>query len=521
MRPQHATVTPQSTQADGTQPGHQHALAGTHQRTAAAAESENPDATLCPYSSCPGVYKACGGELVRQVQSDKSERWVCWSCEFMAYGVRQSPQRLVAMEVLPPGSDLGGAAAAAPTAEPLLLIKPLAKSARAIERGGGLPHVLRSGAGLDLSAAVLASRTVVALPLPQHGAVKAKLQAAKLTDGHASFVPRWVLESYLGQVAEVSVAEVEAGVARMPPPLRQSLLPFQLEGVRFGLRHASRCLIGDEMGAPRVYAAARRPLAPPSRRSTRALCVGVGKTLQAIALAACAMGEWAPLLVICPASIRLLWAEELEKWLPQLRPGDVHLITGHADWRPEVFRPGVAAPAAAPAPDADPRRMSQPARLSQAAVIEFEDDSDAAAATESGGESAAEGAGDTETPRRPAVVVCSYTMAANLSCRSCCGRPGAPACPGFPHCMAAGAYGFVIADESHTLRTCNTRDNGQTAAVRRIVAEARKAVLLSGTPSVARPFDLAGQLYSLQPARMGCTFESFKVAFGFRCARRV
>lgn len=262
----------------------------------------------------------------------------------------------------------------------------------------------------------------------------------------------------------------------------------------------------------------------------RSRCAGVGKTLQAIALAACAMHEWAPLLVICPASIRLLWAEELEKWLPALRPGDVHLITGHADWRPEVFRPGATA-TAPPTAECDPVSSTQTqgrstqgrstqARSTQAAVIEFEDDSDSeAAAPGSEGSAATDGTG-AAAERRPAVVVCSYTMAANLSCRSCCGRPSAPACPGFPHCMAAGEYGIVIADESHTLRTCNKRDNGQTAAVRRIVAEAGKAVLLSGTPSVARPFDLAGQLYSLQPARMGCKFEAFKVAFGFRCARR-
>jgi SNF2 family DNA or RNA helicase len=30
------------------------------------------------------------------------------------------------------------------------------------------------------------------------------------------------------------------------------------------------------------------------------------------------MHEWQPLLVIRPASLRLLWAEELEKWLPGL-----------------------------------------------------------------------------------------------------------------------------------------------------------------------------------------------------------
>ncbi len=53
---------------------------------------------------------------------------------------------------------------------------------------------------------------------------------------------------------------------------------------------------------------------------------------QAIAIAACYREEW-PLLVICPASLRLVWAEELERWLPFLSPLDVHLGNysfGHA-----------------------------------------------------------------------------------------------------------------------------------------------------------------------------------------------
>jgi hypothetical protein len=32
--------------------------------------------------------------------------------------------------------------------------------------------------------------------------------------------------------------------------------------------------------------------------------------------------EW-PLLVIVPASLRLVWAEEIEKWMPHIRPSQV------------------------------------------------------------------------------------------------------------------------------------------------------------------------------------------------------
>jgi SNF2 family DNA or RNA helicase len=37
--------------------------------------------------------------------------------------------------------------------------------------------------------------------------------------------------------------------------------------------------------------------------------------------------EW-PLLIIVPASLRLVWAEETERWLPHIRPGSVTVIEG-------------------------------------------------------------------------------------------------------------------------------------------------------------------------------------------------
>lgn len=50
--------------------------------------------------------------------------------------------------------------------------------------------------------------------------------------------------------------------------------------------------------------------------------MGTGKTLQALAAMSCYREEW-PLLIVVPASLRLVWAEALETWLPFLRPTDV------------------------------------------------------------------------------------------------------------------------------------------------------------------------------------------------------
>ena len=60
---------------------------------------------------------------------------------------------------------------------------------------------------------------------------------------------------------QASAQEVEARYAAMPPHMQRSLMPFQRVGVRFGLGLNGRVLIADEMG--------------------------VGKTVQAIALASC------------------------------------------------------------------------------------------------------------------------------------------------------------------------------------------------------------------------------------------
>ncbi|KAK7893603.1 hypothetical protein WMY93_022755 [Mugilogobius chulae] len=76
-------------------------------------------------------------------------------------------------------------------------------------------------------------------------------------------------------------------------------MPFQRQGVEFALSRNGRCMIADEMG--------------------------LGKTVQAIAAAYTYRQEW-PLLVVVPSSLKYPWIEELERWLPELKPGDINLV---------------------------------------------------------------------------------------------------------------------------------------------------------------------------------------------------
>ncbi|XP_038573680.1 DNA annealing helicase and endonuclease ZRANB3 [Micropterus salmoides] len=85
----------------------------------------------------------------------------------------------------------------------------------------------------------------------------------------------------------------------LPHKLLQRLMPFQREGVEFALSKNGRCMIADEMG--------------------------LGKTVQAIAVAYAFRQEW-PLLVVVPSSLKYPWIEELERWIPELQPGDINLV---------------------------------------------------------------------------------------------------------------------------------------------------------------------------------------------------
>ncbi|XP_059136826.1 DNA annealing helicase and endonuclease ZRANB3 [Peromyscus eremicus] len=90
----------------------------------------------------------------------------------------------------------------------------------------------------------------------------------------------------------------------LPDKLREKLLPFQKDGIIFALRRDGRCMVADEMG--------------------------LGKTIQAIAVAYFYKEEW-PLLIVVPSSLRYPWAEELEKWIPELEPEEINIIMNKTD----------------------------------------------------------------------------------------------------------------------------------------------------------------------------------------------
>ena len=66
------------------------------------------------------------------------------------------------------------------------------------------------------------------------------------------------------------------------------------------------------------------------------------------------------------------------------------------------------------------------------------------------------------------------------------------------HCLASKGWKIIIADESHTLRTSEKPpDARHTEAAVSAVRRSRRAVFLTGTPSLSRPFDLFRQVGAL------------------------
>lgn len=95
-------------------------------------------------------------------------------------------------------------------------------------------------------------------------------------------------------------AEVNFDLKYLDAPIRNTLYPFQKEGIKMALSKKGRVILADDMG--------------------------LGKSIQAIAISLYYRLEW-PLLVITPASMTATWHEQLKRWLvASIDPQDISVV---------------------------------------------------------------------------------------------------------------------------------------------------------------------------------------------------
>lgn len=199
-----------------------------------------------------------------------------------------------------------------------------------------------------------------------------------------------------------SLLEADQDAAHTPildPPLR----PGQVANVAYAARRQRRVLIADEMGT--------------------------GKSVQALTI----VQDCDTVLIVAPASTRVLWADEAERWL-HADPRTIHIIWSSDDMLP----------------------AGQPPRF----------------------------------------VITSYTMATRLVA------------------SLRGKFAAVVFDESHSLKPVPwSCQSAKVQACRAIAGGVEVLVMLSGTPSAAKPLDIYHQVDMLRPGLLGRSLEEFALTY--------
>ena len=136
----------------------------------------------------------------------------------------------------------------------------------------------------------------------EHDSVLRKLQTFK-PDIEISPLPNWILRTFM-KPRDLTPEQVDIG--GIEPYLYQNLLPFQKEGLKYGVSRHGRVLIADDMG--------------------------LGKTVQALGLASYYHQHW-PVLIICQSTLKYNWLTSVLRWLPQSVTGqDISVISSSRDY---------------------------------------------------------------------------------------------------------------------------------------------------------------------------------------------
>ncbi|KYM97785.1 SWI/SNF-related matrix-associated actin-dependent regulator of chromatin subfamily A-like protein 1 [Cyphomyrmex costatus] len=96
----------------------------------------------------------------------------------------------------------------------------------------------------------------------------------------------------------------EQDLSRIDKTLIETLMPFQREGVCYGISKNGRCMIADDMG--------------------------LGKTIQALGIAHYYKESW-PLLIVAPSSVKYQWSQAIYEFLPSVPTHFIHHFANTKD----------------------------------------------------------------------------------------------------------------------------------------------------------------------------------------------
>ena len=253
---------------------------------------------------------------------------------------------------------------------------------------------------------------------------------------------------------------IELGV---PRGLAHSLAPYQRGGVDFVLQKNGRALIADDMG--------------------------LGKTIQSIASMCCYSDEW-PLLVLSPSSARYHWEAEFLHWLgedSELNSSDESEkedVQNDSLSNVEVDSKKVVPNKSLPRGDTDTEVLpSLPMKRKNADSGEntntIKKQKTKKFLMKKEEIHVLSSSKDFKISARTKVVVCSYGLISNLVSRNA---------------IHLGQFQCVIVDESHMLKNKKSK---RTKSLMPILQAAKRVVMLSGTPAMAKPIELYPQLVAL------------------------
>ncbi|KMQ95423.1 swi snf-related matrix-associated actin-dependent regulator [Lasius niger] len=97
---------------------------------------------------------------------------------------------------------------------------------------------------------------------------------------------------------------IKQDLSKIDNRLTDSLMPFQQDGICFGISKGGRCMIADDMG--------------------------LGKTIQALGIAHYFQESW-PLLIVVPSSVRYQWSEAIYEFLPSIPMHYIHHFANTRD----------------------------------------------------------------------------------------------------------------------------------------------------------------------------------------------